>query len=314
MEYKTLESLYHTICNGHAQRLFALYNSAHNPYNQSPNSKKLDLVFSPDETVNACANSSTADTITLHAGLLMKTHECIYTLIANDESISNEDEKALISTFLFSISSHFVIAHEFGHIYLGHCDLPNLKTSTNISLHIAYDSRLGITPLDFQTLEMNADSLAMCRTVDYVLFRPYHHIGILSLIHDQNRALELLIRAINITFFVLRHMMPPMADPYYQYKKHHPIFLRQIMNLSTLLKYINYVHGYDISFNYIISVFASDEAKLCDLYYIPLVADHYMNDLTPLMLDYEQSLRNNWNNIRDKLLPYARSPLNNNFP
>lgn len=313
MDYTTLEPLYHTICRGHAQRLFDLYNSVHNPYNKSPNSKKLDLVFSPAETVNASSNSSNVDTITLHTGLLKKTHECIYTLIKNDNSISNEQDKALIGTFLFSISCHFIIAHEFGHIYLGHCDLPNPNISKSVSLHIAYDSRLGISPLDFQTLEMNADSLAMCRTFDYTLFRPYHHIGILNLVHDQNRAFELLIHAINITFFVLRYMMPPIADPSFESKKHHPIFLRQVMNLHTLLKYINSEYGYSVSFDFLYDHLISDEAKLCDLYFIPLVADHYMNNLSPLMLNHEQQLRTNWNNIRDKLIPYARSPLNDIF-
>ena len=118
MDYTELERLYHTICHGHAQRLFDLYNSAYNPYNPAPDTKKLDLVISPDRTVNASANSSTVDTITLHTGLLKKTHECIYAFLDNDGSISSDLDKALISTFLFSVSTHFIIAHEFGHIYL----------------------------------------------------------------------------------------------------------------------------------------------------------------------------------------------------
>lgn len=310
MDYTELEKLYHTICQGHTQRLFELYNSAYNPYNSAPNTKKLNLVISPDSSVNASADSSTVDTITLNIGLLKKTHECICAFIDNDNSISGDLDKALISTFLFSVSIHFIIAHEFGHIYLGHCCLTNRNPSKYTRLHMAYDSSAGISPLDFQTLEMNADSLAICRTVDYTLFRPYHHADILSLIHDQNRALNLLVHAINITFFVLRYMMPPIADADFQSRKHHPIFLRQVMNLNTLLKYINSECGYNITFNYLYHQLIDDEAKLCNLFYIPLVADHYMNNLSPIMLNHEQQLRQNWNTIREKLKPYARSPLN----
>lgn len=309
MDYTELEELYYNICQGHAQRLFDLYNSAYNPYNPSSNTKKLDLVISPDRSVNASADSSTTDTITLHIGLLKKAHECICAFLDNNDSISSDLDKALISTFLFSVSIHFIIAHEFGHIYLGHCCLTNDNTSKG-RLHMAYDSSIGISPLDFQTLEMNADSLAICRTVDFTLFRPYHHAGILSLIHDQNRALDLLVHAINITFFVLRYMMPPISDPSFQFRHHHPIFLRQVMNLNTLQKYINSEHGYNVTFDYLYHQLIDDEAKLCDMYYIPLVADHYMNNLSPIMLNHEQHLRQNWNAIRDKLKPYARSPLN----
>lgn len=310
MEFEVLEELYHKICENHTQRLYDLYNSNFNTHNNSKvNSKKISIEFDSQEINNAFACSNKYDTIVIYKGLLKKLHKCTQQLIEFEGQFQTYDEKATISVFLFSVSIHFIICHEFAHLYCGHCDLLNEINNKNVQLRLNLDSDIGITPLDFQTMEMNADAMAVCRTINYVLFEPYHDKSIVELIHNKNIEIDLLLKAINIIFFVLRDFMPPVSDEYFETRKHHPTFLRQIMNLQTLKKYLKIEYNKSISDEIINQQFAVDEKSLCKLFYIPLNIEHYRNNLNQVFIEHEQKLRANWNLIYHKLTPFSRVEL-----
>ena len=309
MEFEAFENLYQHICQNHVERLYDLYNSEINTYNTKSNSKKIIIKFDPREINNASACSDASDIIIIYKGLLKNLHKATQLFIEREYQLLTDDEKATISFFVFSISTHFIICHEFAHLYCGHSDLLNKINNKNVFLRLDFDSDIGITPLDHQALEMNADAVAACRTTDYVLFEPYHHRSIIESIHNKNMAVDLLLKAMNITFFVLRSFMPPISDIYFETRSHHPALLRQIMNNQTLIKYLQTEYGKSISEKNIDEHFASDEKTLCELFYVPLNAEHYKNNLSQVILEHEQKLRTHWNSLYNKLAPFSRSEL-----
>lgn len=309
MDFETLEKLYQQICLNHVDRLFNLYNSDANPANTKPNTKRIQIEFNPQDINNAQAESKEIDTIIIYRGLLKRLHTATQRLIEHRYSSLNVEERQIIAVFIFSVATHFVISHEFAHLYCGHCDFLNVINNKNIPLNFSVSSKIGINYLDYQTLEMNADALAMCRTIDFVLYKPYHNKAVIKLIHDKCISIDLLLCAMNITFFVLRNFMPPIFDVHFADQKHHPAFLRQIMNSQTFKKYLEEEHNIKISETTIDEHFASDEKLLCELFYIPPIADHYKNNLNEVFIEHEQKLRTNWNRIYDRLTPFSRTLL-----
>lgn len=310
MKFEILEELYYQICREHTQRLYELYNSKFNNYNNSkPNSKKISIEFDSQEIANALSYSDELDTIVIYKGLLKQLHKCTQRMLEFEENFQTFEEKATISVFLLSLSIHFIICHEFAHLYCGHCDLLNKISNKKVHFHFKFDHDIGITPLDFQTLEMNADAIAMCRTIDYVMFKPYHSKLIIELIYNKNIEIDLLLKAMNINFFVLRDCMPPIYDECFETRRHHPNFLRQIMNMQTLKKYLQLKYNKPISDEMIDQHFSLDEKTLCELFYIPLNIEHYKNNLNQVYIEYEQKLRTNWNLMYCKLAPFSRVDL-----
>lgn len=306
MEFEILEKLYQQICHNHVDRLFNLYNSDANPTNTKPNMKGIKLEFNQQDINNAHAESKEVDIIVIYRGLLKRLHTAIQRLTEDQYSFLNVEKRQIIAVFIFSVASHFVVSHEFAHLYCGHCDFLNKINNKNIPLNLSVSSKIEINYLDYQTLEMNADALAMCRTIDFVLYKPYHSKVIIELIHDKGIAIDLLLCAMNITFFVLRNFMPPIFDIHFEDQKHHPAFLRQIMTFQTLKKHLEEEYKIAISEATIDTHFASDEKLLCELFYIPPIADHYKNNLNGVHIEHEQKLRTNWNYICDRLTPFSR--------
>ena len=311
MKFEILEDLYKSICQSHIERLYVLYNSNANLKRKTMlHNGKIELLFADSDQINAQSSVDNGDKIIIHKGLLSKTHECIERMIMSDKIYPSSDQQEIISVFIFSIILHYIIAHEFAHLYNGHCEmLKQINNGNNVCLQFAYDSKINITPLDFQTLEMDADALAMCRTIDYVFFDAYHSPHIINLVDTLSSRVGILLKSLNIMFFILRHFLPPIFDINFAIRTHHPNFLRQVMNYNTLEKYLREEHKKDLSSDYIDEKFATDEKSLCELYYIPLVADHYLINLNSEMLKHEQALRSNWIVLREKLSKYSRTQL-----
>lgn len=309
MNFDLLEKLYHQICKNHVQRLYEEYNSDINKYNKTPYIKEIIIQFNPENTNNASAKSDEKDIIILYKGLLKKLHDCASKIVESEFKYRDDNEKITITVFLVSTSLNFIISHEFAHIYYGHCDMLNKINKSKIELMFTYDNSIGLSPLDFQTLEMNADAVAVCRTVDFVLFKPYHTKNIQELFYNNGREKDLLLRALNITFFTLREFMPPIYRENYRELKHHPELLRQFMNYNTLEKYAIMEHNYLITSEEIDAKFAEDEAKLSELYFIPKNLEHYKRNLNKEMILHEKKMRENLRHMNARLRPSARAEL-----
>lgn len=306
MDFELLESLYHVICENHAQILYDKYNSNLNKFNDKPHSKKLSVVFEPQDINNAYAISNEEDKIIIHRGLLKNIHKCIEKFMGlSNERINEENE--LKSVFLFSISMHYIISHEFAHLYCGHCDMLNKINNKVVTLNFSSYDNFGITPLEYQTLEMNADAFAMCRTVDFVLNTTYHSETVVELIHKKDKSLRMLVNSINIAFFVMRNFMPPIFNEHFQKSTHHPVFLRQYMNLQTLKKYLMFEYNTIVEEGFIETSLVEDEKKLCELFFVPLIIDHYKMNLNEILIEHEQNLRECWMDFRCKLEQYSRT-------
>lgn len=309
IKFDELLPLYKKVCLEHTESLYYTYNSELNPNNYMTNQRKIKLYFEDNGEINAYAFVDKDDNISIELELLRNIHECISEFINNSTSSHDEDEKNIIGMYLFYIASKFLISHEFFHLYGGHCDLLNALSTRTIKLGIEYSDAYGLSPLDYQTMEMNADCGAICRTVDTMLFRHFYHDVVLSLIHDKENAIEYALFALDIIFFVLRDKKLPIYDIIYQEREHHPLLMRQIMNQNTFMKYIHIEHGVKLTNDYLTQSFVKSELILNNLEGSHFSGvESYVKNLNDEHISHEKKLRNNVNAINNKLSSYIRTP------
>src|SRR5690625_2844260 len=70
-----------------------------------------------------------------------------------------------IASLLTTFVSRFIITHELGHIFNGHCEFINSKNKSDVKYIPMFEednnqTLQSISPLDFRTLEMDADAFA----------------------------------------------------------------------------------------------------------------------------------------------------------
>lgn len=309
IEFDDLLPMYKKICFEHVETLFYTYNSIYNPNNHQKNKRKIELLFEDNNVVNAYAYIDAKDNIKMELEMLREIHACIYKFISNSNSRYSDIENNLVAMYFFFIASKFLISHEFFHLYSGHCDLLNYKSKKIVKLNAEYSDDYAISYLDYQTLEMNADCGAMCRTVDTILNRSFYHDQVWSLIHERENAIEYALLAINMLFFILRGKKKPIYNSNYKDMTHHPLLMRQIMNHNTFKKYIFTEYNIVISDIFLRESFATSELIFNTMEGNIFEGNEaYKKNLDEEQILYEERLRNNWTVIKEELSPYTRSP------
>lgn len=305
MNCELLEELYQQICSNHVTLLCQSYSSQRKCSLKAESIRKLNLQFEENPQINAYAKKTDKDIIFITTGLLKTVHTATQKMLEYDTLFVDYEENQIVSVFVASCILHYIISHEFAHLFCGHFDyLATSQTSVPLLL-FAYQENSGLTPLDYQTLEMNADAFAMAHMVSFATFEPYHTESVLELLHKKNYILRYLAKAINIMFFVLRNLLPPIYNSNYEYHSHPPDFLRQIMNIQTVEKLLKTQYNTDVPESWFIKTFVEDERNLCDLYFIEYNPEHFKENLNLKFLDHEQRLRKNWNIIKEKLEPFT---------
>jgi hypothetical protein len=98
----------------------------------------------------------------------MNNYDYLEIALENTEVAEFDKERLELHSFLFSIIVKFIISHELYHILNGHIDLIVNLTSSNQYNEEGANS--GLSFLDQQTLEMDADCCAICDLYGEVLW------------------------------------------------------------------------------------------------------------------------------------------------
>ena len=308
---KRLEQLYEKVGQFYLDFLYASYNQSGNEYNKEKN-RKIKMKYADDMSIDAWSaynKKENGDMITIARGLPEAFYRYAKYLVGDTEHSTQTQE--FLAFHIFMTSLRFVIGHEFHHLYAGHCEYLYQKESDCKRLGVAYDAATRLPMTDFQTLEMNADCGATCRLVDITVspkysepFMPEQVAKVLDA--EPNGRIKYLIHAIDIIFFAFRYLEHMIVNPYYDEESHPPTLLRQMMNLSTIQKYLKVIYCQDISWDFINNCMTDDEIKLVRLDNLVPNLLYYKYSLNADIIKHESILRNNWLIMKDVLAPFSR--------
>ena len=196
-----------------------------------------------------------------------------------------------IRLMLFNMSMMCMFYHELTHIYKGHLKLYNIwKNEGSLEQHY----------LDIQTLEWDADNYAATQMADWIT-----RIKKELLPNDRSDfAMKIACGAIHGMMYWQRQ---ENDFSNIRTKEHLPIFYREVTMLKcigdlcgNLHDILSYIVGYEIEFKRIQGV-SYDEAKA---YF----------DSSNGNEEYIVKIENNWENIKNCLVPYAVFPLTELMP
>lgn len=91
------------------------------------------------------------------------------TPVLKDSKKIVDDRAKLLEVFVF----RFILLHEFGHIFNGHCSYLADKEKKNVAIPMYYTdnmNRENISALDIRTMEMDADMFAVTQSIWHLLF------------------------------------------------------------------------------------------------------------------------------------------------
>lgn len=228
-------------------------------------------------------------------------------------SVFSFEDKAMLTMHLALMAQRYIIGHEAQHLYAGHNDYLQTLEGRSSRLGVAYDAATGLPMTDFQTLEMNADCGAACRLVDINIdpdtspqFFPDKVCPLIDL--EPDGRLRNLMRAINIVFYALRHQEEMRVIPYIDEYTHPPSYMRQIMNLNTVKKYLSVEYGIDRDFNFFVDCLGDDDKSILQASGLIISLAYYKKSLDDEVIKHEALLRGNWLTLKGKLDPYTRIP------
>lgn len=218
--------------------------------------------------------------------LVIGTYQMFYcmdysNIVVDGKNIDN------IKLILFNMSMMCMFYHELAHIYKGHLKLYNIwKNEGSLEKHC----------LDIQTLEWDADNYAATQMADWI-----SRINKELLPDDKSDfAMKMACGAIHGMMYWQRQENDFGSI---SIKEHLPIFYREVTILKcigdlcgNLHDILSYVVGYENEFKRIQGV-SDDEAK-------EYFEGSYGNE------DYIAKIENNWENIKECLIPYTVFPLN----
>lgn len=332
--------------------------SSFNKFNSSILNKKRDYKINfeykylRDLSPNGKAyHIKNVDYIALNVGLIGNIHSLFYTLFSNpnvfskignsdmeyrhsivsfkfDDNIKeigythfpNDAIRKEVSTTLSLFAIRFTIFHELAHHLSGHIFYIKEKTNKFELFTTNNDNNLeGLSALDYQTMEMDADSFAIINSIVniygiYVDFEKNSKLK--KMIINRYELFTLWAFSIHCLFLIFEDnhkSVDIMKD------KHLPAKYRQSLNLSAAMRFLNNMKLEDTDsldkqdflkkVNEYIS-FGIFQAEYC--YNNSFNTNHnFVMDLfkNPNLLIHSQNVLDNWDNLRPKLERYARIEL-----
>lgn len=335
-----------------------LAESFFNQFNSSILNKKRDYKidfkykYLKDFSLNGSAyHIKNIDYITLNVGLVGNIHALFYTLFSNPNVFSkignsNNEYGHYIVSFKFddttkeigythfpndvirkeaaTLSSlfaiRFILFHELAHHLNGHVFYVKEKTNKFELFTTNNNARLeGLSALDYQTIEMDADSFAIINSISniygiYVDFEKNSKLK--KMITNRYELFSLWAFSIHCLFLLFEdhHKNVDITKD-----KHLPAKYRQSLNLSAAMKLLNNMKLKEVDSlhkqNFLKQVnehinYGIVHSEHC--YNNSFNTNHnFVMDLlkNPNLLIHSQHVLDNWDNLRPKLERYARTEL-----
>lgn len=306
-----------------------------NPFN-TKNIKQLNFNYLWDESVNAGSlENEYKDDITVNEGTIIEMYNLFYKLntrtntlelsktlmpcielrckiyYSNSNILKREIEAEMIlsddiirnnlAEYMAMFAIKFIISHEIGHAYNGHT---KYYLETREKIKKVKDDRLF---LDLQTMEMDADSFAICRVCDEIIWLLNKNDKIFSLLKNQNDIFKLLVYVIHGVFYILRDM--DIIN--YKGKEHPPSIVREILTMAAMKEHLKKQYGMHIQNQSLAEISTEAERKIS-------VADNknyneyikYVKMFSPKINEIAEEIMENFrNNVSSKIKPESRLPI-----
>lgn len=276
---------------GFATKLVENFSPANNTFNRKE-IKILDFDYLWESSVNAgSVEGVTKDCIEINEGTILQLYGLFYKLntrmmtvklsqeimditeINSTIIFENESEPARpikcrmilsdnimlnnIAEYMAMFAIKFIIAHEIGHAFNGHTKY-YLETRDKIAQDNSPD-RLDDLYLDLQTMEMDADSFAICRVIDDIVNIYNSNDKILDILKDPKDIFKLLIYSVHGIFYIFRE-----GDKgNYRQKEHPPSFMREALILDSMKAYFKQYIKIEISEEYFTKNLPVIEKQFC---------------------------------------------------
>ena len=276
--------------------------------------KKLYVVQKKSEEVNAYAESGDeVDHIVLYSGLLMEIAKNVISICHIDSKKKNGlgvswSESYFLETVLLMLymSTFFIVAHEFSHIYYGHCDY--LRSNMDLSKIDLFGKEISpVAPLDYQALEMCADAGAICMYVDKVMAELDSAKNLA--LWGYPMTLSYCLAAFHVVFYTLRKNDGGKIASKIRLESHPPLFLRHLQCISTCGHYMNKNYPDicdDPKFQILYSFYETEELLKQETGFGFSASDIGQN-IQQVAYEHEKVLIDHWkNSIGEKLLCHAR--------
>ena len=305
--------------------------------------------YDADKTLNARAvHKDNIDVIFLNVGALGNIYECFYTLFNNKNVFPNigdcktatlkkckfffdEEKRQLvffngpidilrrdIADFLALFAIRFIIAHEVGHHLNGHVMYVKEKTG-QFELLMLNNLLDKINPLNYKTLEMDADAFAITDCIDNLItnYEAFENSTYFNCrLKDRNEIFKLWMFAIHCLFLLFERHTKEEKDIYKA--RYLPTNLRQLLNINVSIDYIEcYLkitkYKYKENFHefYCKEIKNGiDYAESC--FNETFIENHnFLQKITKDMeaLIYSNIVLDNWKNIKPDLERYSRLEL-----
>ena len=228
----------------------------------------------------------------------------------------SKNEKQNLTEALIYFSLQFMIAHELGHIFNGHCEYKkSLSFNQNSRFQIfepetANKKSTGLSPLDQRTLEYDADAFATTDNFRFLLQEVISNPSQLGIIYWWSFAITSLFLKIGS---IQMATSSPTTDMRY---------LTSSMRWRTIYEIVEtIIHTEDYNIKYNDEEFIKRIEKL--LFFGSLDAEKYFKEInvesnlsyisdainSKYDNNYFTEIQNNWNTLYKKLQPYAHLPL-----
>lgn len=228
----------------------------------------------------------------------------------------SKNEKQNLTESLIYFSIQFMIAHELGHIFNGHCEYKkSLSFNQNSQFQIIEPEETnkksnGLSPLDQRTLEYDADTFATTDNFRFLLQEVISNPSQLGIIYWWSFAITSL-------FLKIGSIQMATSSPTQDMR-----YLTSSMRWRTIYEIVEtIIHTKDYNIKYKDDEFIKRVEKL--LFSGSLDAEKYFKEINfesnvsyisdainnKYDNNYFTEIQNNWNNLYKKLQPYAHLPL-----
>jgi hypothetical protein len=205
------------------------------------------------------------------------------------------------------IAIKFVIAHEIGHLYNGHCHYRAAINNNTSSAFMLYNKGKADIPLnELHTLEIDADAFAMCRIIDMVVNSLFSDELLLSIINNKSDIFKMLGFSMHGLFRIIGHEQDLKEGGF---EKSHPPFLIRLMEITDAGRIAISKLNKDLEIDYqnFYSGLSHCEQILQELLKKePFTEDQIANEVN---IAYLERINVTWKALRLKLLPYTRTCL-----
>lgn len=280
--------------------LFNTYNSNNNIWNKHKHKRpiKFDMCDSIKVGVKQSKFNAQAcykdneDEIVVTTGLFQLMHKLFTTIAPPDKAAC-----------MLSIAACFCVAHEFAHLYSGHCQLCDTRM-----LNAVYDPNSGISSFDNHTVEYDADCTAASKVAEKMMGFTKRQ-PLLNIYRSEEAIIADCLKAIHGFFFILR-CVDGSANQLYYSDTHPPSIARHIYSIQALRCHIKEMYRENIDIKLIEDLFVHNEELFSSALGMKLANDDYRIVMDNSLFEYKRQLEFNWSdNIKGRLKELTRMPL-----